>query len=238
MHYARMNAVVKVRPIPFKPAMSRAIWNGQKTQTRRIMKPQPLGAVTLAGHTWVPCPSRVQADEYEQASFRCPYGVAGERLWVREPWAVHKIYNQMPGSALPIPHPSVWYCADYDDSIPAPFGRYRHGRFMPQWASRMLLEVVAVRVQRLQNISEADARAEGVTNKNVELATLNLDSPLPDSSWVGGYRWLWESIHGEGSWAANPWIWVVDFKLLTRPVPGEGIRSGRDRTTSGAIGQP
>src|SRR5678810_176772 len=92
---------------------------------------------------------------------RCPYGVPGDRLWVREPWRTVEQYDHLPPRDVPRTAPIVYSDAGAPwDGIS---GRYRHARFMPRWASRILLEIISVRAERVQIISEADARAEGVT---------------------------------------------------------------------------
>jgi hypothetical protein len=152
----------------------------------------------------------------------CPYGVPGDRLWVREVWAVEQSLNLFRPNDL-IPDESVVeYGADNELSKPAPSfcrGRWRPGIFMPRWASRITLEVVSVRAGQLCQISEADAKAEGTDCRS-------------DLSWGGGRgddmpRWavahghradferLWKSIHGEPSWNDNPWVWVVEFRRVT-----------------------
>ena len=80
---------------------------------------------------------------------------------------------------------------------------------MPRWASRIALEIIAIKVERLQDISEADARAEGVTPTAFERLNDNWGGVL--------YRKLWESIHGPGSWDANPWLWVIQFQRIQQP---------------------
>jgi hypothetical protein len=84
---------------------------------------------------------------------------------------------------------------------------------MPRWASRILLEIVSVRVERLQAIGEADARAEGVTTEDRHTIGYCAGEFLPPS--IRAYRDLWESINGAGSWDANPWVWVIEFKRVT-----------------------
>jgi hypothetical protein len=179
---------MKERPILFSAPMVRGILAGTKVQTRRVVKPQAMGQ-------WGPV-------------VPCPYGQPGDRLWVREAWDF--IPEGDPGT------PScagIRYWADAGYELRTPPSNYnpmlygkervRPSIHMPRWASRITLEVTGVRVERLQDISEADARAEGISRAD-----------CPDWHATTDYRALWESIHGPGSWAANPWVWVVEFKRV------------------------
>lgn len=243
---------MKERQIPFQGEMVRAIIAGRKTQTRRMVKMPPISgpqtilrAGVIAGdfvvEHWSKC-EREMMNFGRCENIACHHGVAGDRLWVREAWRVGKGYDELPGSKFK--SPTVWYCADYDDFSDRRFGRYRHARFMPRWASRITLEITGVRVERLQDISEADAAAEGVepldSDAHQDRGPSDIDRALCENcgglrlytsfSGDGGahfdtdcrqcdthvkrYRWLWESINGPGSWALNPWVWVVEFRKL------------------------
>ena len=184
--------MAKERPILFSGPMVRAILEGRKTQTRRVVK-------------FDPCPSSyAMVSHYDGLGnvvltdgsyLRCPYGQPGDRLWVRETWA-HRRW--MLGDASP--DPTTVYRADSDDLRGC--DRWRPSIHMPRWASRITLEVVSVRVERLQDISEEDAMAEGVAlaeNYRGRLAH---------------FAGLWEQINDLGSWNANPWVWVVEFRKL------------------------
>lgn len=152
-----------------------------------------------------------------------PYGQPGDRLIVKEHvwmWC-EKRPNGVTKKGRPKFHyvpmrgALVFYCADYAEkpngTIVSPrtgneWGwRKKLGRFMPRWASRITLEVTAVRVERLQDISEEDAKAEGVQPSY---------SPNFSQSATGAYSVLWESINGAGSWAENPWVWVIEFRRI------------------------
>lgn len=177
--------VMKERPILFSAPMVRAILKGRKTQTRRVVKSQPpLFAHATRHHQRLMVPN-------------CPYGQPGDLLWVREAWAYHPDYPESTRRAIYRSEPGV----EYD--VP----RWRPSIHMPRWASRILLEIVAVRVERLNDISEADAMAEGVD------AFINSDGDEIEQASVMFMR-LWEQINGPGSWAANSWVWVVEFKKL------------------------
>lgn len=188
------------RPILFSAPMVRAILEGRKTQTRRIVKPQPspssdtafigLDGIWRFSHPTLRGPVSHEADDV-----RCPYGQPGDRLWVREAWAFHPDFPESTRRAI--------YRADagVENDVP----RWRPSIHMPRWASRILLEITAVRVERLQDISETDAQAEGVANslhlRGGRLAREN-------------FAHLWWTINGDGSWEANPWVWVVEFKRV------------------------
>ncbi len=217
------------KPILFSAPMVRAILDGAKSQTRRIMKPQPdddghvtvgeigtsLGVAYLRGERGGQC-LRVP----------CPYGFLGSRLWVRETCRAEELPSGLDG---------VRYLAD-DCFIPienteaasdawlslAAYGQRLSGHqkcrkvsaiHMPRWASRITLEITGIRVERLQDINEADAIAEGVQVDSVGHAVREGD----DVAWGGArtaYAELWEQINGPGSWAANPCVWVVEFRRI------------------------
>lgn len=208
---------MKERPILFSALMVRAILDGRKTVTRRIVKPQPL---------WVADPSVPfkTADCDPRGIIRCPYGQPGDRLWVREAWQCVQedrkgqrrcLSVPLPGTLVTAPNsPMAGRWIEYlatPSSEPPP--RWRPSIHMPRWASRILLEVVSVRVERLNDISEADARAEGARSADpVTGRECILDPSL--GSYRLHYRDIWEQINGPGSWEANPWVWVVEFKRI------------------------
>jgi hypothetical protein len=181
---------MKERPILFSAPMVRALLAGSKTQTRRIVKDKHIDAAPpVCFFQWL--------------RENCPYGQTGDRLWVRETW----IPRAAESAAL--------YRADYDDAQASGLaGMYsdrgwRPSIHMPRWASRILLEITGVRVERLQDISDHDALAEGVS------PDMGLRWQSGDDTPRGMYGELWESINGPGSWAADPWVWVVEFKRVT-----------------------
>lgn len=156
-------------------------------------------------------------DESEQhhwrRDIRCPYGQPGDRLIIKETFALPKSYDRFKPSEGDKRWP-IYYLADKSHGELVAWtdeeqeiGKIRPSIFMPSWASRITLEVVSVRVERLQEISEADAVAEGVKDYSGDHSG--------ESQWpTECYRSLWESINGTGSWSANPWVWVVEFKRL------------------------
>lgn len=202
------------RPIPLRSHEVRAILAGTKTQTRRVVKQQPQrcerGVLmwTVSKYRKIGFQARdVHPDLHEF----CPYGQPGDRLWVRETWAQH------PQSAS-----TVFYRAtvEAEPGFPVWDGPWRPSIHMPRSASRITLEITGVRVERLQDISEADAVAEGVMS--VQCNDLGAEVPYYRSLFEpsGLYRLLWESINGPGSWDANPWVWVVEFKRLREAAGG------------------
>jgi hypothetical protein len=253
------------RPILFSAPMVRAILEGRKTQTRRIVKPQPPGWVKVWNgsngdqHFFF---DREEDDEsgrhwpsYEEG-LRCPYGQPGARLWVREAWRLGAWLHRDPGGRLPnavaIDYQAdnfarrEWLpCVDHElfqrlvkqsiaDAQRAgikPYGadeynwkagngptRWRPSIHMPRWASRITLEITDVRVERLQEISDEDAFAEGtpcyVCGRPMDGFSESDCHCFHRKARASDYQMLWESIHGPGSWAANPWVWVIEFKKL------------------------
>jgi hypothetical protein len=196
---------MKERPILFQGAMVRAILDGSKTQTRRVVKPQPPSDKPRCAWFepgvmgWAP-PDFPSQDWHR---VRCPYGQPGDRLWVRESYSGPWELTGQPPRDWPA-STSIWYWADgnpthIDLTKPKP------GMHMPRWASRILLEITGVRVERLQDISRGDAMAEGCPFPNMAKG----DDPR---QW---YAELWKQINGPDSWAANPWVWVVEFRKAT-----------------------
>jgi len=202
----------KERPIPFKAAMVRALLDGSKTQTRRVVKPQP---------TMYEPGQCVAVSDMINDQLVCPYGQRGDRLWVRETWVEDPEddgtwhYTQYMGckgsplSDIPKRFQKPDHCifrADWDghDMV------WRPSIHMPRWASRILLEVVSVRVERLNAISDNDCYEEGAQAWAAE----TVKPGEKYSSIRAAYRALWEQINGAGSWDANPWVWVVEFKRV------------------------
>lgn len=187
----------KERPILFNAEMVRAILDGRKTQTRRPVKPQPpetavevihASGKSVDGNDWKfiarPLPSVQHA---VTGWIKCPFGLPGDRLWVRETWSTSA---------------NGWiYKADGIDLSDALSLRWKPSIHMPRWASRITLEVVSVRVERVQGISEGDIIKEG----------------CPDE-YLLGRNWLkpaWDNIYGNTfSWESNPWVWVVEFERV------------------------
>lgn len=236
---------MKERPILFSGAMVRAILSGRKTQTRRVVK--PIGPLTLLMKTFVAehqitmrhaMRLRMQGHDLwlqhlkkgvlgDLPSHRralelcgCPYGQTGDRLWVKETHFESRKWRHAPVFAAA---PDFIYRADYEyrEELSSVIGchHWRPSIFMKREASRVTLEILSVRVERLQDISEADALAEGIERDAGEFKNYNVkDKAFPWLAGVGAavlsYKTLWESINGAGSWKANPWVWVVEFKRI------------------------
>lgn len=229
---------MKERPIIFNAPMVRAILAGAKTQTRRLVKPQPY-ADAMGNACWKGSNFGQSADKVphfqslasplpssKTGRVRCPYGQPGDRLWVRETWRIGSKWDAAKPSSLPPRAMTVEFEAGgygcngiggegwafHDAPVrerPDWVGKLRPGMFMPRWASRITLEVTNVRVERLQDISVTDAIAEGVTETAKHLHGL---SACLEHCYA--YQDLWESINGPGSWDANPWVWVIEFRRV------------------------
>ncbi|EMN3326623.1 hypothetical protein RJ661_005250 [Pseudomonas aeruginosa] len=212
------------RPILFNDQMVRAILEGRKTVTRRVMKPQPMPSKS-GGHHW-PCKVHQSMLHVERelqngdgcwcglAEAACPYGQPGDRLWVREAWAADAQVDAIAPSDLSQGEP-IWYPADLSvrqtGCSMISKGRVRPSIHMPRWACRILLEITAVRVERLQDITRSGIRAEGLQCPP-ELCSDDV-SPNYRDWYPAAWRELWESTGGD--WDANPWVWVVEFKRVT-----------------------
>lgn len=185
--------------------MVRAILNGAKTQTRRVVK--------LRNGQYMPPSERKDPNGWRQMLRLCPYGQPGDRLWVREAWrTVAGADNIAPRDLMNVESFTAY---EADEAKPQGMGKLRPSMFMPRWASRINLEVSGVRVERLNDISEEDARAEGLRafpHKGGHAYAWREDDKHGHGSPTGAYRNLWESINGPASWDANPWVWCVAFK--------------------------
>lgn len=217
--------------------MVRAILEGRKTQTRRVAKPFGDNVRVIEGvpKGYLPgCPKGFVID--------CPYGVPGDRLWVKETWRPETDWI---GEKMLATSADIRFAADGEDgqqrwcdipesqrqtatamlsrAVDGADGRKWHPSiFMPRWASRIALEIVKVRVERVQDISEPDAKAEGIS-------VLPLQSDSDPSAWYqsepgvnqarnarSSYRMLWDSINAKRGfgWDKNPWVWVVEFRRV------------------------
>lgn len=182
------------RPIIFGSEMVHAVLNGRKTQTRRVVKPQPPSRIYSDGNTrWSP------SGVWGGKDWFCPYGQPGDHLWVRETWG--EFFLDGAGEC-------VVYRADGEiDMSHMAFGRWRPSIHMPRWASRITLEVTGIRAERVQDITIRDILAEGIDS-----------SPSWDSDDVIAAKWieLWDGINAKRgySWDSNPWVWVIEFKAM------------------------
>ena len=185
-------------PILFSAPMVRAILAGTKTQTRRIVKARDL--------EWMDVHQGLREPDNAE---RCPYGQpGGDRLYVRETWAAPHAYDHLPPRLIP-QDARIHYAATEDRGGLL----WRPSIHMPRWASRITLEITGVRVERLQDISEADAVAEGCKPIRPELVQDGLIVRQGRSA-VEEFRLVWEQIHGGGSWEKNPFVWVVTFRRI------------------------
>lgn len=204
--------------------MVRALLDGRKTQTRRVLG--------KTGHFNIFEPG-AWSDSYVldpgNADWRArdiPFAV-GDRLWVKETWRAHKSWDdQKPSEILACSR--VWYEADRDNCDQ--HGKVRVSIFMPRWASRLTLIVTEVRVERLNDCSEADARAEGaiavpygVPPGHAERDAWHHGQPMtpPNDAFetaLHSYRHLWNHINGSGAWEANPWVVAVSFAVVRRSI--------------------
>lgn len=228
---------MRERPILMSGPMVRALVDGRKTQTRRAVKVQPRwveadnayhaggGFRGTPGWRWTGGPKKnprdfswAEDDAPTLEDNACPYGIPGDRFWVREAW------KSLPGPSLSRPYdpatehefgelPRVLYRADPAFGESSGEKGWKPSIHMPRWASRLTLEVTGVRVERVQDISWGDAVAEGC--KDPRRAMMRSDPAHPRSP-VRQYRALWDSLNatrGHG-WAANPWVWVVEFQRV------------------------
>lgn len=211
---------MKERPILFSGAMVKAILAGYKTQTRRVIKP-----MVGRDYKYIPMPTceRIRETHFAGLLAVCPYGVIGDRLWVRETWRLwDACTDEYEGDLHTGKLPTVddhnrrfWkdrveYRASSSDTEPT----WRPSMFMPRWASRLTLEVVKVRVERVQDISEADAIAEGVrVPEGSKHGPLEPNAVMVATTARDVFSALWDSINEKRnySWDSNPWVWVIDF---------------------------
>lgn len=201
-----------------------------------------LTAEEIASRDWMegetPLPGWVQMVEGKGPGgngnpTRCPYGVPGDRLWVREAWKVASNFDDSSPKQLvddlAVSRSEVRYLADPDTDLN---GKDRRSIHLPRKFSRILLEITDVRVERVQDISESDALAEGLIKETV---TVGRDRGFPDydvfaarpgrhceweMSGKDAYARLWKSINGEGSWDSNPWVWVIEFRRILPAIGG------------------
>lgn len=221
-----MEARIREKGLIFNSEMVRAILDGRKTQTRRPIKWKQTRFTEIGeredGSKW---PWSEDAEHACDFWHPCPFGAVGDRIWVRETWSSD--------FANYYPNDRVWYAADNnrqldidmvdgvrgiyspESDVHVPF-RWHPSIHMPRWASRILLEITDVRVERLNAISEEDARAEGIIDGGClncgEPEPCGCANPEPDAT--DAFAYLWQSIYGQDNWNANPWVWVIEFKRV------------------------
>ena len=220
---------MKERPILFKTEMVQAILKGRKTQTRRVINPQPEGKTlqsNLDGKWLSKKFNGLLLPKIEDLPIHCPYGKIGDRLWVRETWSTVNLYGEIAlaykadGEVIRVVENESFqdedglinyddprlekysFAAWADDLLEGKEGNWKPSIHMPRWVSRILLEITNVHVEQLQDISESDCLKEGV------------GSPILRDCKKPKFMQLWEEIYGADSWTVNPWVWVVEFKVI------------------------
>jgi hypothetical protein len=219
---------VKERPILFSGPMVRAVLSGRKTQTRRVIdrmtgfKVNQFDRSNTPGYDWhFRCQRGLWQDmDHAEVLSRCPYGQSGERLWVRETFSswhhgCHWHECTQEGRSK-VSCSNCFYRATHH--FPDDDQKWVPSIFMPRWASRITLEITGVRVERLHDISEADAIAEGI-HKFHDLEMYGYDpkgtpGPMVGDSTSEAFFHLWEKINGDGAVNANPFVWVIEFKKV------------------------
>lgn len=222
---------MKEQGVLFKAPMVRAILSDRKTKTRRIVKPQPevLDGGSITRHPSGPSLFLVQRYAQQDRAFSnfgrcenitCPYGKPGDRLWVRETWRTLAAFDGIKPADLVV-GTQIKYDANNAISKPTVYpwsDKARPSIFMPRWASRITLEITDVRVERLQEITEEDAKAEGVRGFNEDGCWVYEDYIHGSGTWFmaakDSFFSLWESINGYDSLADNPFVWVISFERV------------------------
>ncbi|EMV9544894.1 hypothetical protein [Escherichia coli] len=190
-----MDQKMKERGMIFNDEMVRAILGGNKTQTRRIVEEKFYGRAVAA----------------ELLAKHCPYGQPGDRIWVRETYRVHGKATDVATLVYRASVRNSW--TEQTHRVPVEVcnkpvsEKWTPSIHMPRWASRILLEITDVRVERLHDMSEADAKAEGATPATYKITP-------PEAVYRVGFGDIWRSIYGQDNWLSNPWVWVIEFKRI------------------------
>ena len=190
-----MKGEVKERGMIFNDEMVRAILGGNKTQTRRIVEEKFYGRAVAA----------------ELLAKHCPYGQPGDRIWVRETYRVHGKATDVATLVYRASVRNSW--TEQTHRVPVEVcnkpvsEKWTPSIHMPRWASRILLEITDVRVERLRDMSEADAKAEGASPAMYKITP-------PEAVYRVGFGDIWRGIYGQENWLSNPWVWVIEFKRI------------------------
>lgn len=199
---------MKDRPILFSAPMVRALIDGRKTMTRRVVKPTIMGCTV---GTYSDCQRGVyecvnvgdDGDPIDAQPIACPYGAPGHRLWVRETW-------------MPNGPGVIHYRADIQQDMDSGL-RWRPSIYMPRSASRLTLEITAVRVERVQQITDEDAVREGIVEGLHGFYVPGIGEDHPGQCFVGpryAFGNGWDKLHGPGAWDRNEWVWAIEFKVI------------------------
>lgn len=186
---------MKERGMIFNDEMVRAILGGNKTQTRRIVEEKFYGRAVAA----------------ELLAKHCPYGQPGDRIWVRETYRVHGKATDVATLVYRASVRNSW--TEQTHRVPVEVcnkpvsEKWTPSIHMPRWASRILLEITDVRVERLRDMSEADAKAEGASPAMYKITP-------PEAVYRVGFGDIWRGIYGQENWLSNPWVWVIEFKRI------------------------
>ncbi|HAN8177504.1 TPA: hypothetical protein JJN03_002982 [Escherichia coli] len=190
-----MDQKMKERGMIFNDEMVRAILGGNKTQTRRIVEEKFYGRAVAA----------------ELLAKHCPYGQPGDRIWVRETYRVHGKATDVATLVYRASVRNSW--TEQTHRVPVDVcnkpvsEKWTPSIHMPRWASRILLEITDVRVERLHDMSEADAKAEGATPATYKITP-------SEAVYRVGFGDIWRSIYGQDNWLSNPLVWVIEFKRI------------------------
>ena len=207
---------MKEKPIIFSTPMVQAILQGRKTMTRRVVKPQPTSIIDARKSPNVAFALSAEFEVNGSRTIICPYGQIGDRLWVRETWQHTDCLNINPEDESY----GYIYKADNQPWEDLDYWRWKPSIHMPRSASRILLEITNVGVERVQDITEDDAIKEGIkkihmAEKTVPVyANYLLEGKLGTTNPIHSFDTLWRKINGNESWNTNPWVWVIEFKVL------------------------
>ncbi|HAH3133304.1 hypothetical protein GKF31_23725 [Escherichia coli] len=200
---------MKERGVVFNDDMVRAILEGRKTQTRR-----PVKNVRADNCLVIRKPTKKRNGVYTHVMDAlehglCPFGNVGDRIWVRETfnafWLDNDVIQEIK-DGVSLASELCDYKADYSDSS-KPAEGWTPSIHMPRWASRILLEITDVRVERLHDMSEADAKAEGASPVTYKITPT-------EAVYRVGFGDIWRGIYGQENWLSNPWVWVIEFKRI------------------------
>ncbi|EDL5735622.1 hypothetical protein CWG78_24025 [Salmonella enterica subsp. enterica serovar Halle] len=203
---------MKERGMIFNAEMVRAILDGRKTQTRRPIKWKQTRFTEMAerddGSLW---PWAEDCERGGDIWFACPYGEIGDRIWVRETFRVHSRATDVATLVYRASVRNSWTEQTHRVPVavcnkPATPEKWTPSIHMPRWASRITLEITDVRVERLRDLSEEDAKSEGIIP--------SAGGVLPGWEYRINFRDLWMDIYGADNWEANPWVWVIEFKRV------------------------